>query len=138
GYDTGLQRNEARLFSAFYSPELKALRETNVFLRFGIQSCIVWPDARGILDKTGAIGAASEARLRVLGTGDILWSQRIPNLEPAAWTSDVRAWQHELADSSPVNVLRDARPEDVATLFNGTPSEDGAKSILDRLKPAPL
>lgn len=137
GYDTALQKNEAQLFSLFYSPALQTMRQSSPFLKYGVQSSIVWPDAQGTLSE-GKLGAINAARLRVLGVGHILWSDQIDGLPQARWDPQFSAWDHDLVPASTINLLPDIEPEDIVALFSDHASEETAQRIQARLQPAPV
>jgi hypothetical protein len=136
GYDTALQRNEARLFSVFYSPSLQDTRQSNPYLKYGVRSSIVWPDAQGILDDRNQLSAVNEARLRVLGVGDILWKNRIPGIRQARWDARFLAWDQELTASSAISLLPETEPQEVAALFSNRASENAARRIVRGLQSA--
>src|SRR5579871_1164736 len=76
GYDTALQKNEARLFSAFYSDRLMNYRAVNPYLKHGVQSSIVWPETEGVLSESEDLsrvnlGKVNLARLNILGVRDL-------------------------------------------------------------------
>jgi hypothetical protein len=138
GYDTALEKSEARLFSVFASPQTQAIQRTNPDLKFGIASSIAWPDAKGVLTAEGGLTAINEARLRVLGVRDLLWKRPIPGPGEPAWNATFREWQSELADSSPINFLFDPTAVNLASLFQPDASDAAARRILEQMKPVPL
>ena len=138
GYDTALQRNEARLFSCFYSPNLQNYRDRTSWLRYGVQSSIVWPEAEGILTVPDSLGPVNQARLQLLGISSLLWERPIGNLEPPHWDARFRLWDHSFPSSSPVSVLPDAGTPDIATLFSHAADATLADRLLRQRLAAPL
>lgn len=138
GYDTALQQREANLFSSFYSPNLRYLRSVNPFLKYGVQSSIVWPEADGILTGSETLGGVNEARLRLLGVGSLLWNRRIGNLAEPRWNSVLQSWEHLLPSSSPINLLPDTSAADIARLFSGSADVALADRVLSKHQPAAL
>jgi hypothetical protein len=138
GYDTALQQREARLFSCFYSRDLRNLRTSNPLLKYGVQSSAVWPEAEGILTGGDTLPRVNEARLRLLGVGHVLWKRRIANLPEPHWDSVLNAWDHALASASAVSFLPDTTASDVDRLFS--PSSDAAlaERILNRQRTSPI
>jgi hypothetical protein len=136
GYDTALQRREARLFSCFYSPDLETFRSQNPFLHFGVQSSIVWPDADRVLEGGKTLGAINEARLKLLGVDSLLWNERIVNLPAPRWDPEFKSWNHPLPTASTVSLLEGANPADVARLFSGAGDNLLAERILSHRQAA--
>ena len=138
GYDTALQKNEARMFSCLYSPRLKQLRDSTPLLKYGVQSSIVWPEAEGILTPENLLPRINEARLKLLGVGSLLWKKRIVNLTEPHWDAVFHAWDHLNSGASPVNVLPGTTVRDVAELFSADATETLAARILETGHSAPM